>query len=320
MGYIRILQLERVFFHKGCSFSIQSTLECLLHTTYPFSRKNTVMITQFVKKCTTTVIGNVTRMQFFWVKLSRAQDQGLQLWQTKSHAIIVHSPVPAECIFGVISQNGDRTLFKRLSIPRFEPKVTLKSKCHSQQQQQQQQSTCDDVSTNTRRFVRDPEPLVEKKSQFEIDRRVGGVSQDAILQDEEKMKEINEKLEKFNMGSSTKSIRNDLSKSDMIFSEESSRAIYEMGNMELIELRQTSATLQCLSCLKHVPQGLNMCQCGVWLRPNQCTMDRIRTAFAALKTPYYRAPVFISRGKKSGHNPWQQNHLQKKPWMQKEEY
>ena len=28
----------------------------------------------------------------------------------------------------------------------------------------------------------------------------------------------------------------------MIFSEQSSRAIYEMGDMELIELRQTSAT------------------------------------------------------------------------------
>ena len=31
----------------------------------------------------------------------------------------------------------------------------------------------------------------------------------------------------------------------VIFSEDSSRAIYEMGNMELIELRQTSATIQC---------------------------------------------------------------------------
>ena len=53
--------------------------------------------------------------------------------------------------------------------------------------------------------------------------------------------------------------------------------------MELIELRKTSATILCPSCLKHVPEGLNMCQCGVWLRSNQSSMDRIRTAFAALK-------------------------------------
>ena len=92
-------------------------------------------------------------------------------------------------------------------------------------------------------------------------------------------------------------------KSKMIFSEESSRAIYEMGNMELIEQRQTSATVQCLSSLKHVPEGLNMCRCGVRLRPNRSTMDRIRTAFAALKTPYDRTTVILSRGRKSGHNP-----------------
>ena len=80
------------------------------------------------------------------------------------------------------------------------------------------------------------------------------------------------------MGSCAKSIRNDLSKGKMIFSEETSRAIYEKGNMELVELKQSSATSQCPSCLKHVPEGLNMCQCDVWLRPNQSTMERIRAA------------------------------------------
>ena len=46
-----------------------------------------------------------------------------------------------------------------------------------------------DDQTSTRRFVRDPELAVEKKPQFEIDLRVEGVSQDAILHDEAKMKE-----------------------------------------------------------------------------------------------------------------------------------
>ena len=31
--------------------------------------------------------------------------------------------------------------------------------------------------------------------------------------------------------------------------------------------RQTSVIFQCISCMKHLPEGLNMCQCGVWLRP-----------------------------------------------------
>ena len=96
------------------------------------------------------------------------------------------------------------------------------------------------------------------------------------------------KLEQLRIGSCTKSIRNDLSRSNMIFSDESRRAVYEMGNLEVIELRQTLATVRCPSCLKHVPEGVNMCPCGVWLRPNQSVKDRIRAAFAALKTPYYR--------------------------------
>ena len=56
------------------------------------------------------------------------------------------------------------------------------------------------------------------------------------------------------------------------------------------------------------PEGLNVCQCSVWFRPNQSAMDRIRTAFAALKTPYFRTTEISARGKKSGHNPWQTDH------------
>ena len=73
----------------------------------------------------------------YWVKFSRAQDQGLQFWQTKSHPVIVPSPVPADCIYRVTSQNGDRILFERLSTPRPAPKDILKSNW--------QQSICDDV-------------------------------------------------------------------------------------------------------------------------------------------------------------------------------
>ena len=54
-------------------------------------------------------------------------------------------------------------------------------------------STSDD-QPRKRRLVRDFEPAVETKPQLEIDLRVEGVSQDAVLQDEEKMDEINEKF------------------------------------------------------------------------------------------------------------------------------
>ena len=52
--------------------------------------------------------------------------------------------------------------------------------------------------------------LLTKKPEFEIDLRVEGVPQDAILKDEEQMKETNKKLVKLKIGSCRKSIRNDL--------------------------------------------------------------------------------------------------------------
>ena len=139
---------------------------------------------------------------------------------------------------------------KDTQTPRPAPKSTRESNW----QPQEQQSLCDDVSTSskklvtdqtgkrdvrshttgdqtsTRKLVRNFEPLVDKKSQFEIDLRTEGVSQDAILQDESKMNEISEKFLKWDH------VQNPFvticRKVRMIFSEESSRAFYEMGNME----------------------------------------------------------------------------------------
>ena len=84
-----------------------------------------------------------------------------------------------------------------------------------------------------------------------------------------KMKQKCEKStsNKVKAGPNKISIRNDLAKDGMIFSEESSRAIYEMGIVEVIVLKQTSETTQCASCLKHLFEGMTMCQCGKWLRP-----------------------------------------------------
>ena len=81
-----------------------------------------------------------------WVKLSRAQDQRIAFLASEvtcNHRTRSHR---------VISQNGDRTLFERLSTSRPAPKVKLKSNWHSQQQQ----SICDDVSTSTRKLVTEP--------------------------------------------------------------------------------------------------------------------------------------------------------------------
>ena len=85
------------------------------------------------------------------------------------------------------------------------------------------------------------------KVDVDMDLRVQEVAQDAILQDEANTQEIN----KVKAGPNKISIRNDSAKDKMICSEESSRPIFEMGNVELIELKKTSETIQCASCLKY---------------------------------------------------------------------
>ena len=51
---------------------------------------------------------STVRTPVFWINLARAQDEGLRFRPARSHAVIVYSSVPAECIYQVISQKGER--------------------------------------------------------------------------------------------------------------------------------------------------------------------------------------------------------------------
>ena len=116
----------------------------------------------------------------------------------------------------------------------------------------------------------------------DTDLRVQGVAQDEILQDEANMQEINQQVNRVKAGSNKISIRNDSAKEGMIFSGESSSAIYEIGSVELIELKQTSETTLCPSCLNYVFEGTIKCKRGKLLRQPKSTLDRMREAFEAL--------------------------------------
>ena len=69
-----------------------------------------------------------------------------------------------------------------------------------------------------------------------------------------------------------------------MFSNESSRAVLRMGNVELIELKKSS--IQCPSCLRHVFGGTLLCKCGKLMKPDQDVMNRIKEAFEVLEAPY----------------------------------
>ena len=71
----------------------------------------------------------------YWINVARAQDEGSQFWQRRSNVIVVHSSVPPESIYKVISRSGERDLFEGLATPRPPPKVVLSRSWQMQQQQ-----------------------------------------------------------------------------------------------------------------------------------------------------------------------------------------
>ena len=138
---------KKYLYHRGCTSSIQSILENgLTNNDKPSSSRHLTLLVEISDeeepRDDDTIPQKVHNHNHWkrnqdavhWVELSRAQDQGLQFWQTESYAIIERSPVLADCTYIVISQNGDPILFERLSTPPLAPKVTLKSNWQSQQQ------------------------------------------------------------------------------------------------------------------------------------------------------------------------------------------
>ena len=124
---------------------------------------------------------------------------------------------------------------------------------------------------------------------------------DALLKNEANTQEI----ERVNFGSNKICIREDQAKDKMVFSEKSSRAIFEMGNVELIELKKSS--IQCPSCLHHVFEGTFIRMYGKWI-PIKDVMIPIKEAFEAQKAQYCHTSSIVTRGSRCGPNPWQQHH------------
>ena len=100
--------------------------------------------------------------------------------------------------------------------------------------------------------------------------------------------------ERMKFGSHKICIREDLAKEKMVFSQESSQAIFEMGDVELIELK--TSVFQCPSCVHNVFKGTLLCRCGKHIRPDLGMMRRIKAALEVLQAPCFRTSSINARG------------------------
>ena len=159
--------------------------------------------------------------------------------------------MPRDCIDRVTSQNGDR-----LATPRPAPKVTLKRYWQTQQQQPQQPKLEDDTQSvwkqratwESRAGVRDDtKHATEGRATRQLVLPTSEATDDTHLTLKEELTDTNTKaIERIKIGSNKICIQEDLANEKMMFSTESSQAIFNMGHVELIELKKT--TIQCPSC------------------------------------------------------------------------
>ena len=61
-------------------------------------KSNFMMITQFHRKHLMLLNSKYEQHAENWIRVSKAQDQGLEFWQTKSFAIMTCATIPGDCI------------------------------------------------------------------------------------------------------------------------------------------------------------------------------------------------------------------------------
>ena len=231
---------------------LQSSTSSLFHTSestpkrHQWRETSWWSITLFFRKYIIKHIGNAVKMRYIGQKTERrikdcnfGKQNQAQSWPT------------SQCQEVALTEWNLRTefefLFERLATARPAPKVTLKSNWPAQQQPQQptleegvniswkQHATWESkarVGDETKRATeveltsRKPVRTVSK-----VDVSTHLSEQEVITDSFSKNEANSQEIERVKIGSNKNCIREDLAKEKMVLSKESSRAVFEMGNV-----------------------------------------------------------------------------------------
>ena len=212
---------KEYLYHVGSSFTVKSILQAGLIAGEKDATEGrwTVSFTPFRPPMGDETEGEyedltkprkVLYKAIYWVNLGKAQDQGIQFWQSRSHTIFFYDSVPAGCIEKVVSTTGDKILFRRIPAPRPPPKVVLKNGWQVQH---------DKPSSN--------EQSCAERDLFKIDLSVQEVPQNAVLEDQ---------------GRVTKSQDADLKKAREFntYSDEPKKTVQQLGKIDKFVLGEVS--------------------------------------------------------------------------------
>ena len=176
-----------------------------------------------------------------------------------------------------------------------------------QQQQQPQQPKLEDdtqsvwtqrATWESRAGVRDDTKHATKvRATRQLVLPTSEAKDDTHLTVKEELTDTNIKaIQRIKVGSNKFCIQEDLAKEKLVCSIESSQAIFNMGKVELIELKKT--TIQCPSCLHCVSEGTFLCNCGKLLKlepgrdqPNQGSIRDSESTFSCISNLYKRCQM-----------------------------
>ena len=112
--------------------------------------------------------------------------------------------------------------------------------------------------------------------------------------------------------SKSKGMHEDLQKKEIFQVKKQASTFLQIGNLELHEVRQRTATIQCPQCSAYFEEGFQFCKCGAGLQMAESTISRIRKRFQELLGSSYYIPVKKNRDKKHGDPQWQVHHSKAK--------
>ena len=189
----------------------------------------------------------------FWCNMKLAPEEGLQFYQTRSHAVALHNTLFAAWIEKAVCMKTQDELYQKVHLTPRVPRVVLKS--NSQHGQQDRESQVARSSW---------EPSSDSKSYGKtcnstVYYRIFGVPLSAVEQQdttcENKVKKL---IEKFENHKHKKSFLQDLSQTQRInkFSKESQDLTADLNNTEIFEFCEHSSKQQCLDYNTHWDIGI----------------------------------------------------------------
>ena len=238
-----------------------------------------------------------------------------------AHEVKCHyslSKSAARMYFKFIAKHNEKAIYERRRPLQSAPEVILRSQWPVQQQAEssfekpssnRKMQPCAKGSSrkpseqNWNAATESQDKSVQEDDRVEIatyifnkiDLRIDGIPEKAILEDDKQTKDISEVVQK--LEESKVDFGENSDQEDYMYTEEMANKNQDPGNVELVESRQTTTTIQCHACWKHISDEMIKCYCGFMVRLSPSMMEEIQERFRKLCRPQWRG-VFTSRGQK----------------------